>query len=513
MENNSKQFVNKWESQDKTKSFWLDFLSNVLNIDNAESYIEFDKSITYNGKIIKSIAGYMPNQCVWIEQRDQMVDLNEKVMQADGTMKTPFEQAKEYSRYLKEGYIFKPQTIKWIIVSNFKVFHIHNMTRPDDEPVVIKLADLENNLHQFDFMNPKRLAEKNSIKAARIIGNIYNEIINKYGEPKDESDRQSINQFCVRLVFCLFADDAGIFRFPSTFRLYMSKFKTKDWRKAMRELFDVLNTPIDERVPYLDEALREFPYIGGKLFENSAHDIPDFNDQLVDMILNATNKEFNWSEIHPTIFGALFESILNPQTPRHEMYYTPVENIHKLFDTLTLNTLQDDLKYIQNIQDPMRRIKEAKKFRNQLTDLMMIDPYCDSIAFLVEAYLFIRHLENEALKIINEDFLQLEGEIKVSFNQFYGFNADYDIVSVAKLVMWMAEYQMQNEVMDILLGTAPFLPLKPVPNIIVKDLPENGDIGYVPDEFSYYINPNYIGDDPKDYLQFVPTDGLYNLDM
>lgn len=328
MGSNIQSFIEKWRNSDKnemqgTQSFWIDFLSDVLNIYNPTSYIEFEKSV-YNGKTKKRIDGYIPSKKILIEQKDQSVDLEAKIKQSDGESITPFEQAKRYSDYLplKE----KP---KWIIVSNFKSFHIHDMDKPYDEPVVILLDELVKKVDYFNFMKSdkeERIIEEQelSIQAGEIVGKIYNELLKQYKNPDSEESLKSINQLCVRLVFCLYAEDAGVFGYKKMFHDYMQQFEAKHWRKAIIELFEVLNTPIEERDDYLEEDLAKFPYVNGGMFESTSIEIPNFTDELINVILHDASEGFNWASISPTIFGAVFESTLNPEVRHRGVCTTPL---------------------------------------------------------------------------------------------------------------------------------------------------------------------------------------------
>lgn len=530
MQNNIQQFIAKWHQSDKneiqgTQSFWIDFLSDVLNIYNPTSYIEFEKSV-YNGKTTKRIDGYIPSKKILIEQKDQNIDLNTKITQSDGTSITPFEQAKRYSDYLPLNE--KP---KWIIVSNFKSFHIHDMDKPYDEPVVITLDELAKKVDYFSFMKSakeERIIEEQelSVKAGEIVGKIYNELLKQYKNPDNDESLKSINQLCVRLVFCLYAEDAGIFGHKKMFHDYMQQFEAKHWRKAIIELFEVLNTPIEKRDDYLEEDLVQFPYVNGGMFENTNIEIPNFTDELKNIILYDASEGFNWSSISPTIFGAVFESTLNPET-RHQggMHYTSVENIHKVIDPLFLDDLQEELETIQQIKQVNVQKEKAKIYQNKLANLSFLDPACGSGNFLTETYLSLRHLENEALKIIHGNQIQLDLDqkiIKVSLNQFYGIEINDFAVSVAKTALWIAESQMLEETRNIVTFEGSFLPLKTYTNIVEANALTIDWEDVVPKgRLSYIIgNPPFLGarlmnKDQKETIKsvFHNITGYGNLDL
>ena len=158
-----------------------------------------------------------------------------------------------------------------------------------------------------------------SIKAGEIVGQIYDAILKHYHDPSAESTLKSLNMLCVRLVFCLYAEDAGIFE-KDQFHDYLAQFEAKQLRNALINLFKALDTKDEERDPYLDDDLAAFPYVNGGLFAETEIEIPQFDDTVKELLLAKASDDFNWSEISPTIFGAVFESTLNPETRRSWFY-------------------------------------------------------------------------------------------------------------------------------------------------------------------------------------------------
>ena len=234
-----------------------------------------------------------------------------------------------------------------------------------------------------------------SLQAGDIVGVLYDALLEKYKDPSDPETLKSLNALSVRLVFCLYAEDAGIFGSHGMFHDYL-KGHTQDTRRALIDLFKVLDTKPEDRDPYMDDDLAAFPYVNGGLFADESVVIPRLDETIVDLILHKASEDFDWSEISPTIFGAVFESTLNPETRRSGgMHYTSIENIHKVIDPLFLDALKAELKSIQEIAVEKTRSSKLKAFQKKLAGLTFLDPACGSGNFLTETYLSLRRLENE----------------------------------------------------------------------------------------------------------------------
>ena len=248
------------------------------------------------------------------------------------------------------------------------------------------------------------------------------------------------------------------------FHDYLEQYSAKDMRRALIELFKVLDTKAEERDPYLEEDLAAFPYVNGGLFENENIEIPQFTEEIRQLILTNASEEFDWSEISPTIFGAVFESTLNPETRRSGgMHYTSIENIHKVIDPLFLDALQDEFAQIKELKQAATVEKRLRAFQCKLADLLFLDPACGSGNFLTETYISLRRLENRVLKeLLGAQIVlgALENPIQVSISQFYGIEINDFAVTVAKTALWIAESQMMKETEDIVNMNLDFLPLK-----------------------------------------------------
>lgn len=315
-----------------------------------------------------------------------------------------------------------------------------------------------------------------SIKAGDIVGLLYDAFYKQYKDPTKESSLKSLNMLCVRLVFCLYAEDAGIFGRKGMFHDYLSAYDARNMRKVLIELFQVLDTKPENRDPYLDEKLAEFPYVNGGLFKNEDIEIPNFTDEIRALLLSKASEDFNWSEISPTIFGAVFESTLNPETRRKGgMHYTSIENIHKVIDPLFMEDLTKEFDEIRDIKVLRTREKRLKEFQRKLASLKFLDPACGSGNFLTETYISLRRLENKVIALLASkvtegqiSFGDLGGgfnPIQVSIGQFYGIEINDFAVTVAMTALWIAESQMMKETEDIVHMNLDFLPLKSNVNI------------------------------------------------
>ena len=432
-----------------------------------EDYIKFEEPVQLGHKSF--IDGIIYATHVMIEQKSSDKDLNEKIKQSDGTFLTPYQQAQRYSSALP--YSKRP---RWTIACNFKEFHIYDMENPQGKPEILLLENLEQEYYRLQFLvdktdnNIKRELEL-SIKAGEIVGKLYDALHKQYINPDSDESLKSLNKLCVRLVFCLYAESAGIFGKRNMFREYLQTFREKNIRRALIDLFEVLNTPIESRDPYMEDDLAAFPYVNGGLFDEDNIEIPKLTTEIIDLLIHQASEEFDWSGISPTIFGAVFESTLNPITRRSGgMHYTSIENIHKLIDPLFLDDLHNEFASIKAVKTTKTRQTKLKDFQDKLASLKFLDPACGSGNFLTETYLSLRRLENEALKeLIGAQITlgELADPIKVSISQFYGIEINDFAVTVAKTALWIAESQMMVETSEIVHRDIDFLPLKTAANI------------------------------------------------
>lgn len=498
---NAQAFIKRWENRGNerqdSQSFWLDLLQSVYGIEEPTEYIKFEDTVKMDKTSF--IDGYIEKTRVLIEQKSRTKDLSKAIVQSDGSKLTPFQQAKRYATEI--GFSRYP---RWIVVSNFQEFRIYDMEQPNSEPKIVRLEDLDKEAYRLEFLIDKTNEHleremKVSIEAGEIVGEIYEGLLKQYINPDSPDSLHAINQLVVRLVFCLYAEDAGIFGHKMMFHDYLARFSSRDFRSGLKDLFKILNTPIEDRDPYLDDELLAFPYVNGGMFAENNLEIPKFTDELRELILEHASSSFDWSEISPTIFGSVFESTLNPETRRSGgMHYTSIENIHKVIDPLFLDELRDELNEIRQFKQFKTVEQRAKQFQSKLSSLTFFDPACGSGNFLTETYISLRRLENEAIKLYMGDTVALDlGQelVKVKLNQFYGIEINDFAVSVAKTALWIAESQMLEETKDIVFANIDFLPLKSYTNIVEGNALEINWETVVPkDKLSYIIgNPPFIG--------------------
>ncbi|MGL5724437.1 DNA methyltransferase [Cetobacterium sp.] len=496
----AKSFAEFWKDKGYEKGesqpFWLSLLRDVLGIQHPEQYINFESKVKLDNTSF--IDGYISETHVLIEQKSLGKNLRQPIKQSDGTKLSPFQQAKRYSSEL--SYSERP---RWIVICNFEEFHIYDMENPRGEPEVIFLKDFPKEYYRLQFLinseseHIKKEMEI-SLKAGEIVGEFYEELLKQYRDGTSEKALKSLNMLCVRLVFCLYAEDAGVFGAHGKFHDYLKQYEVKDIRRAIIDLFKILNTKEEERDPYLDSVLLSFPYVNGGLFADEDIEIPNFTDRLRNLILKNASEDFDWSEISPTIFGAVFESTLNPETRRSGgMHYTSIQNIHKVIDPLFLNELKEEFSNIKLVVVEKTKIKKLMEFQEKLSSLNFLDPACGSGNFLTQTYIEIRKLENEVLKTISgkQMFLDTGNIIKVKINQFHGIEINDFAVTVGKTALWIAESQMMKKTEELMSINLDFLPLKSYPHIVEGNaLQMDWEEVISKDKLNYIMgNPPFVG--------------------
>ena len=519
----AKEFAEYWKDKGyekgESQSFWLSLLRDVLGVEHPEHYVRFEQQ----AKIDKAngfIDVVIPSTRVMIEQKGAHKDLRKGILQSDGSVLNPFQQAKRYIVDLPVS-----EHPRWVITCNFKEFLIYDMENPKGEPESILLNQLPKEYYRLEFLVKEKSEllhreEQVSIQAGELVGKLYDAILKQYENPNDKSSLHSLNILCVRLVFCLYAEDSGLFGEHLKFHNYIKKVAENDIddvRDALIKLFKVLNTPIEERSHYLKAELASFPYVNGGLFAGEEIEIPNFTGEIIDILLQKASEDFDWSQISPTIFGAVFESTLNPETRRSGgMHYTSIENIHKVIDPLFLDELREEFEEIKAIKVSKTQKERAEKFRDKLANLTFFDPACGSGNFLTETYIALRRLENKALKLIMGDQIAwdlFDNAIKVSIGQFYGIEINDFAVTVAKTALWIAESQMLKATEEILNRQLDFFPLKSYANIVEGNALRIDWETVVPKDKLNYImgNPPFVGNNNlsdtqrQDLLPYFPN--------
>ena len=516
------EFAERWKGRGyergESQPFWIDLLSNVYGVETpSNGFITFEDHRMVDSS--NFIDGRIRSTKVLIEQKSLGKDLRKGILQSDGSLLNPFQQARRYVVSLPVS-----EHPRWIVTCNFSEFLVYDMEKPNGEPEQILLENFGKEYYRLMFLvdaKNEHLSKEMqvSIQAGEIVGRIYEALLKQYDDNSPEALRW-LNILCVRIVFCLYAEDAGIFTHDQ-FHNFLVTYEAKDLRRALRDLFEVLNTPKEKRSKYLQEELAAFPYTNGGLFEEEI-EIPQFTEELKQTLLQNASLDFDWSEISPTIFGAVFESTLNPETRRSGgMHYTSIENIHKVIDPLFLNDLRSELDEILEEKVEKQRQKKLDAYQDKLASLTFLDPACGSGNFLTETYLSLRRLENEAIReryhgqTMMGEFVDA---VKVSINQFYGIEINDFAVTTATTALWISEAQMLAETERIIHHDIDFLPLKSYTNIHEGNALRMDWETVVPkDRLNYIIgNPPFVGftfmtpEQKKDVDNLYP--GIKNVD-
>ena len=497
-----RKFIEKWTGRGRDdeddRSFWID-LFDAYGQKDATDRLSFQKKVVGRDNNTKRIDVYIPETKVIIEQKSLGVSLD-KPQAGHGGM-TPFEQARMYN----DGLPFSEKS-RWLVTSNFAEIWVYDMEnrRPEDDIIKISLDKLDSSYHMLFFLFDEKVDQIRrefniSKEAGERIGKIYDALIAQYQCEPSEEEYKSLNQFCVRLVFCYYAEDSGLFE-KYQFRNYVASFNTKHLRMGLKELFRILDTPEGERNSNEEKELLDFPYVNGGLFDKSNDQIPQIDENTKNIITQTS--DINWSEISPTIFGSIFESTLNQETRRKGgMHYTSVENIHKVIDPLFLDDLNAEFQELCQYKQPSIKKSKLRDFQEKLGKLSFFDPACGSGNFLTETYLSLRQLENRIFEEINRNEREMVdpnvNPIKVRLEQFYGIEINDFAVSVAKTALWIAENQMMRRTKEILYGAErlTFLPLKSYVNLIEGNALrlEWKDV-INPEKCSYIMgNPPFVG--------------------
>lgn len=519
----ARDFVEEWTGKGNENQhrqlFWISFLQNIFHVDiykknknRAAEYAFEVKVKTESGKTDYKDAVFnrYTDSEVLVEQKSLKIPLDKKLKNSDGVFRTAFEQAKHYD-YLTS----RKERARWIITCNFAEFWIYDMNKEGSDryvPDKVLLSELPEKLDHFSFLEPDESSRAEthdytketdvSVDAGRLVALMYQALEKQYHH--DENGKlslkqtQDLNRLCVRIVFCLYAEDSGLFH-PHQFHDYMDSFKTQRMASALSELFKVLETKEEDRTfLYLENDLAAFPYVNGGLF-SGAIEIPMFTEEIRDVLIHKESEGFNWSVISPTVFGAAFESTLNPDT-RHEggMHYTSIEYIHRVIDPLFLDDLTNELNRLLLSETTTKNA--LLKYQKKLASLRFFDPACGSGNFLTETYLCLRRLENIVIARLKRGQMTADWEdekslVKVSINQFFGIEINDFAVSVATTALWIAEHEMYKETAKIMDIHHDFLPLHTYTNIHEGDALTADWNDVLPSSQANYVigNPPFLG--------------------
>ena len=340
--------------------------------------------------------------------------------------------------------------------------------------------------------SPTKELDKVSIAASKIVGNLYDRL-------KFDGAKQDLERFLVRLVFCFFADNTGIFEPRGIFLdsiLNETREDGTDLGRWLTQLFLVLNQPIEERQKNLDEVLDKFPHINGELFKDYIQ-VPSFDTKTRELVVKAC--QFDWSSISPAIFGSLFQFVMDQEERRTQgAHYTTEYNIMKVIEPLFLNQLKTEFEKLKKRRD-RGRITVLKKFQKKLSNLTFFDPACGCGNFLVVAYREIRKLEIDVIQEIRKSSKERDQlELALSFvnvNQFYGIEISEFPVRIAESALWMMDHIMNNQLSMDFGEIFIRIPIIESPNIHCCDALETDWNEILPSDKCTYLlgNPPFVG--------------------
>jgi len=495
-----------WNSQEgyekgKTQQFWNSILKCFNPNINLSGTVSYEKQVkdpeTGNTRFID---GYILETKVLIEQKSSNIPLDKPELQSDGTSLTPFQQAERYDNLLPQN-----EKARYIVCSNFRTIEIHDRNKPLEPPTVIPFTEdgVARNYYRLKFLVDKEssltaLEIAVSKNAALLIGSLYNDIIALYKKeeitPKLLHD---LNVFCVRMVFCFYAEDSLVFPKKDMFGNFLKPFTNNriGFRIILKHIFGVLNTPYEERDSE-EKELNLFPYINGGLFEKKTQ-LPRFSESIALTITQKISLGFDWSPINPAIFGAMFESTLSSDDRREGgMHYTTTDNIDKALAPLFLGDLRQKLDSAVRIADPKEKRETLLWLQDTLAGIRILDPACGSGNFLTYAYMELRRIENKILyELLTDGYVLPENPIKVSLSQFYGFEINDFAVDVAKTALWISQNQMLHETQQILGLSLPELPLCNIDTFhCVNSLRINWEDFVKPQYLDFIVgNPPFVG--------------------
>ena len=497
----AKEFVAEWrhrgkEDKDYTE-FWEDLLEDVFGIPKARKEIEPQSRVKFEGST-KRIDIRIKTSKIVVEQKSNDVDLDVKQKQSGKDSNgneiwlTPMEQAIRYYNNLNT-----PDQGRYVIACNFKEFRIWDSYHKNAPIKSIMLEELPSRWRDLKilvdpyrpegFVDEKR-EERVSSTASEFIRNLYDTI---YASKKDwtKNELQSLNMFCVRVVFCLFAEDAGIFD-DGQFSTFLGKFNAKDLNKKFDALFFWLDMTEARRREYFklaDVEVQQFPYVDGGLFNNAdLYETPAINKVAFeilkgawDMKLKDTDETFDWSEISPTNFGCIFESTVDSEVRESGgMHYTTPSNIHRVIDPLFMDDLKEELGLIIALPidtNGQKDVKYAKleAFRDRLSSMRFLDPACGSGNFLTETYKSLHALELQAIEselaFRHNAIMENQDPCKVRMGQFFGIEIDHFAASVARASLWIAACQLIQETKKVLHCSIDPLPLEKNNYVVCAD--------------------------------------------
>jgi hypothetical protein len=517
----AKQFVKRWRGiiaklgpnenneQRDTQKFWNDLFENVLGVPSTviPTYVDYERRVRG-----RRIDVFVEDHHFLCEQKSVGIDLDKPEIRQK-RQETPYQQASWYAQHLP--YSIRP---RWLMTCNFETFRIYDLDNdvPESGMIEFTLDELPDHLNLLSFLtsdDTSRLHKEQelSVEAGRYVNRIYDALSCCYHHLGDsECEQRSLNVIVTRIIFMLYAEDAGLLQEHQAFGKYCAR-DSRLLRDRLKGLFTVLDTPESERDEYLDDELAAFPYVNGGLFHDRDVIVPQLGKDVADAIAEAS-EDFNWRDISGVIFGGVFEGTLNPETRRAGgMHYTSVRNIDRCLNPLFLDDLRGELSRIEGMKVAEKRRGALERFHEKLAGITVADPAMGSGNFLTEAYRQLRSIEN---RVIEDEIAEDEGKwatpgqrtmsiyfaanqnpIRVTIDHFYGIEINDFAVAVAKTALWITEEQMLRRTQEIMPDYAfEFLPLRSLTNLHCGNALKADWDSIFPRDLDYLVgNPPFVG--------------------
>ena len=400
---------------------------------------------------------------------------------------------------------------RYVLLCDFQNFALLDLDR--EEEWSFTLAELPKHIHRFAFImgiqyHRFRDEDPVNIMASELAGKVHSLL------EQGNYTGHHLERFLVRLVFCFFADDTGIFGRDSFLNFLEERTEDdgSDLGSKLSYLFQILNTPADERSPDLDSALAQFPFVNGDLFAETLR-IPTTTEEIRRSIIEAC--KFDWSKVSPAIFGALFQSVMDPEERREQgAHYTTEHNILKVIGPLFMDDLRAEFEKIKARGDRGRK-RVLQRFHQRLGELRFFDPACGCGNFLIVAYRELRQLEIEVLLEIypKRQWVNFSVLSKIDVNHFYGIELLEFPALIAETAMWMIDHIMNNHLSAAFDESYVRIPLSKSPHIRVADALESDWAEFIPPEKCDYVlgNPPFIGANQQSLKQRSQVRCIANL--
>lgn len=486
------QFVSTYADAQKENAEAQSFLNDLFNVFGIprRRVASFERPVKVDNKGTKRIDLFWPGLLL-VEMKSEGQSLDKAS-----------EQANNYLRGLTNE-----ELPRYVLVCDFKTFRLRDLEGSDKTDYEFELIDLVDNLDLFSFMLGKEMQDITEYelneRAALLLGELHDSL------EKTGFAAHSLQVFMIRVLFCMFAEDTGIFN-PRQFIRYLLRFTHEsghDTELHLYKIFQILDTPFDKRSTNLPDEQAEFPYVNGHLFEERI-DMPSFDADMRQKLIECCY--FNWKDVSPAVFGSLFQSIMDKEQRRNMgAHYTSEANIYKVIDPLFLDQLKKELDKIIELKRVKERNDRLMAFVTKLRSLTFLDPACGCGNFLIIAYRELRKLELRALYAQHGGSISLGLEIQpaIPLNNFYGIEIDEWPARIAEVAMVLTQHQMNIEFAKAFGEEPDLLPLREHVNLhhtnaLALDWAEV----IKPAELSYIIgNPPFVG---KQYRSTEQNKGM-----